>query len=255
MKLVAILRIKDEVLVVRDCLSKLSALTDEIIILDNGSTDGTLAVYREFNKIVKLLNTEGYHEGRDKCLLLEEAKKRNPDWIIWIDGDEVFESHFTREIVEKYMNSRYNKISFKLYNLWLSSTLFRVDGPLFAYTMRAQRDMWRNLPSGYFSPKKMHNGAIRAIPGPTYISPYRLKHFGAFNKTKLQEKYQRYLLEDKSGERSYKHMNPDVKTIRLKLREFKNKHINLIYIVIYKYLTELVRYAMIATTKIKMSLK
>ncbi|MEK9183541.1 MAG: glycosyltransferase, partial [Patescibacteria group bacterium] len=139
MKLVAILRVKDEILWIRECLSKLSELADEIIVLDNGSTDGTLEVISEFNKVVKILHTEGYHEGRDKCLLLEEAKKRTPDWIIWIDGDEVFEKHFTRAVIDSYMKSRYNKILFKLCHFWLNKEYFRIDGPLFAYTVGPQR--------------------------------------------------------------------------------------------------------------------
>jgi len=89
MKIVAILRIKNEILVINKCLAKLSELVDEIIVLDNGSTDGTQNVYVNFPKITKILHTEGYDEGRDKVMLLDEARKTNPDWILWIDGDEV----------------------------------------------------------------------------------------------------------------------------------------------------------------------
>lgn len=238
MKLVAILRVKDEILCIRECLSKLSSLADEIVILDNGSTDGTLEALGEFNKIVKILHTEGYHEGRDKCLLLEEAKKRNPDWILWIDGDEVFEKHFTRLIIEQYMNSKYNKILFKLCHLWLSKEYYRIDGPLFAYTVGSQRSMWKNMPNTHFSPRKMHNGDIRGIERLIYISPYRLKHYGCADKKKMREKYDRYKVVDDTGERTYEHMNPNAKVIRLKFWEFDNYFINLIYILIYKYVTD-----------------
>ena len=104
MKLIAILRIKDQILTIDECLSKLSTIADSIIILDNGSTDGTLKKYKNYPKVIDIIQTIGYDEGRDKIILLEEAKNASPDWILWIDGDEVFEDHFTREVAEKYMN-------------------------------------------------------------------------------------------------------------------------------------------------------
>ena len=245
MKLVAILRVKDEILCVRDCFSKLSELVDEIVILDNGSTDGTIEAFDKFDKIVKIIHTEGYHEGRDKCLLLEEAKKRNPDWILWIDGDEIFEKNFTRSVIDEYMESKYNKILFKLCHFWLSKEYFRINGPLFAYTVGPQRSMWRNAPDTHFSSRKMHNGDIRGINGPFYVSPYRLKHYGCVNKEKMKEKYDRYKAVDDTGERNYEHMNPDARAIRLKFREFDNYFVNLIYISIYKYITNIIHYSIL----------
>ena len=240
MKLVAILRVKDEILCIKECLSKLSSLADEIVILDNDSTDGTLETFSEFPKIVKILHTEGYHEGRDMCLLLEEAKKRNPDWMLWIDGDEIFEKHFTRSVIDGYMKSKYNQIKFKLCHFWLSKEYFRLDAFFFSYTMGPQRSMWRNLPSAYFSSRKMHHGDIRGISGNAYISPYRIKHFGCIDRKKMQEKYERYVAVDDTNERTYKWLDPNAKVIKIKFVEFKNKLTNKIYILIYKYITDLI---------------
>ena len=116
MKLVSILRIKDQIQTIDECLTKLSELVDEIIVLDNCSTDGTFDVYKKYPKIIEILQTVGFDEGRDKIMLLDAAKKRSPDWIMWIDADEVFEKHFTRTIIESYMNSSYNRITFRMCN-------------------------------------------------------------------------------------------------------------------------------------------
>ena len=105
MNLVAILRIKDQAATIDECLSKLSKLADQIIVLDNGSTDGTLEAYRRYPKIVNILHTTGFNEGRDKIMLLDEAKKSKADWILWIDADEIFEEHMTRKVMESYMRS------------------------------------------------------------------------------------------------------------------------------------------------------
>ena len=54
MKLIGIMHVKDAIRTIEECLEKLSSLVDEIIIVDNGSTDGTLETYKKFSKIAKL---------------------------------------------------------------------------------------------------------------------------------------------------------------------------------------------------------
>lgn len=243
MKLTAILRIKDQILTIDDCMQKLSELVDEIIVVDNGSTDGTLERYIAYPKIVKILHTEGYNEGRDKILLLEEAKKSNPDWILWCDADEVFEDHFTREVAEKYMNSSLDRVTFRMCNFWLGKERCIYDGQYYLYNLHPQRSMWRNLPEAHFKDQKLHNGDIRGIEGKTYLSPYRIKHFGYVDRQKMQEKLDRYLLEDTSGIRDYKTFNdPNVPRRTYKFYEFKNKSLNTAYILWYKYMANVLWY-------------
>lgn len=240
MKLVAILRIKNQIQTIDECFSKLSLIADEIIIVDNGSTDGTLEAYKKYPKIVSVLRTEGFDEGRDKIMVLEESKKRNPDWILWIDGDEIFENHFTRAIAEKYMNSNYDRITFRMCNFWLSKELCRYDHEYYLYTLHPQRSMWRNTPGTYFRDRKIHNGDIMGITGKSYISPYRLKHFGYSFREKIEEKIQTYLKADPEGSRDYLNtIDPDLPYKSFRFYEFKNFYINFIYIILYKYFLNL----------------
>ncbi|MDB5266911.1 MAG: glycosyl transferase family 2 [Parcubacteria group bacterium] len=240
MKLLAILRIKDQIATIDGCLSKLSSIADEIILIDNGSTDGTLEKYKAYPKIVKIMYTEGYDEGRDKIMLLEEAKLREPGWILWIDADEVFEDHFTREVAEGYMRSGYNRITFRMCNFWLDTKHCRFDGQYYLYNLHPQRSMWKNVPSAYFRNKKLHNGDIFGVPGKSFLSPYRLKHYGYVDRRKMQEKLDRYLAEDKSGDRDYiKFIDPNLPNRTYVWREFKNKKLNYAYILMYKYICNL----------------
>ncbi len=213
MKLVAMLRIKNEIETIDDCLSNLSPLVDEIVVLDNGSTDGTLEKYNQFKKVIKVIKTEGFDEGRDKILLLNEVKKRNPDWIIWIDGDEVFEKSFTRKEVEKYMKCKHDRVAFRLCHFWLNKTHCRFDGRWFLYSLNPRaRIMWRNIPSTYFDNLKIHNGLIQGINSKILYSPFRVKHFGYINPVKIRTKYNLYTKVDQGKEVGYyDHLNPDAK--------------------------------------------
>lgn len=193
MKLVAMLRIKDEILTIHETLSRLSELVDEIVIVDNGSTDGTLDVYKLFPKVVKVKSTKGFDEGRDKILAHKLARSRNPDWILWVDGDEVIEEFVTRDDLDKLMSSdKYNQILFRMYNFWDSKDTFRVDGKWKRYTSNPQRSMWRNSGNEYFDDLKFHNGNIRIKNPVRKVSEIRIKHFGFIDKEKTEKKYQQY---------------------------------------------------------------
>jgi len=179
MKLVAMLRVKNQILTIHDCLSKLSELVDEIVIVDNGSTDGTLTAYKKYPKIVVVKKTSGYHEGRDKILAHKLAKTRHPDWILWIDADEIFEDSVTRNQLNQYMsNPGLEKVEFRMFNFWRCKTHYRVDGIWRRYTAFPQRHMWKNISNAYFRNLKLHNGGIMGIMGKHTISHIRLKHFG-----------------------------------------------------------------------------
>jgi glycosyltransferase involved in cell wall biosynthesis len=252
MKLVAILRIKDQIQTIDECLTKLSSFTDEIILLDNGSTDGTLEAYAKYPKVTKVLHTTGYDEGRDKIMLLEEAKKSTPDWILWIDADEIFEDHFTREVAESYMNSEFTRVTFRMCNFWLGKERCIYDGQYYLYNLHPQRSMWKNVPEAYFKNQKLHNGDIRGVVGKTYLSPYRLKHYGYVDRAKMQEKLDRYLTEDTSGVRDYKTFNdPNVPRKTYRFYEFKNKTLNTAYILLYKYICNFLWYLERAKRKLQ----
>ena len=64
-------------------LSSIKELSDDIIIVDSGSTDETLSICKEFNCRIIETNWKGYGETKN---LGNQAAKH--DWILSIDADE-----------------------------------------------------------------------------------------------------------------------------------------------------------------------
>jgi glycosyltransferase involved in cell wall biosynthesis len=255
MKLVAILRIKNEILVIREFLERLSKLVDEIVVVDNGSTDGTKEVYKDFSKIASVINTEGFDEGRDKTILLDKAKERKADWIIWLDGDELFEDFVTRDMLLKYMKSGYERIAFRLSHFWLSKKKCRMDGKYFLYSLIPQVRMWRNTPESYFRNVKIHNGDIKGVNGPIFYSPYRIKHYGYIDISKVMEKFNLYSEIDAGGSRTYEHIRPETKTLTFKFIEFKNPFLNDIFVILNRIILDVVWYAARIFIKVRKKIK
>lgn len=236
MKLIAVLRIKNEIDIIDEALNRLSEVADEIIVLDNGSTDGTEKVYANYPKVVEVLKTNDFNEGRDKIMLLESAKKRNPDWIMFLDADEIFEKNFTRAVAEKYMRSDYDMIEFRLCHFWLDKKHCRLfDRKYFLYSLQPLRSMWRNQEPTYYLDKVIHNLNIQGNFKRKYFSPYRLKHYSLIDRERILEKIKLYQSID-GGERDYSHMHPDLKYFTYRFVEFDNQTLNYLFILINKWL-------------------
>ena len=73
---------KDEERNIADCLAS-AAWADEIIVIDSGSTDGTVAIARRYTQNVLELPWRGYGAARNAAL----ARARSP-WVLWLDADE-----------------------------------------------------------------------------------------------------------------------------------------------------------------------
>jgi glycosyltransferase involved in cell wall biosynthesis len=191
-KLVMMLRVKDGIFFVKEWLECFEKLIDEIVVLDNGSTDGTFQALQAHPKVVKMLFTEGYNEGRDKNMLYEAVRKRNPDWCIWLDIDEIFEPELTREHLDKMMASKYvNKYAFRRFHFidreYFAGSLYRLN-----YSSGHDRLMWRENPSGYFQDLIIDSPNVKGISGIKFNTSFRLKHLGYINKELVDKKAEIY---------------------------------------------------------------
>ncbi|GJQ21862.1 MAG: glycosyl transferase [Bacteroidia bacterium] len=92
---------------IRDCLSS-ARWADEIIVVDSGSSDGTVAAAREFSEKVFERPWEGFGASKNFAL----SKARN-DWVFWLDADERITPELAEEI-ELSISKRTDKAGFSV---------------------------------------------------------------------------------------------------------------------------------------------
>lgn len=91
-KLSVILITKNEIRNIRACLASV-AWADEIIVVDSGSTDGTLAVCRELGAQVYQLDWPGFGVQKNRALAYASHA-----WVLSIDADERVTAELRDEI-------------------------------------------------------------------------------------------------------------------------------------------------------------
>lgn len=81
----AVLIVKDEARCIRRCIESIREAVDEIIMLDTGSTDGTLDIVAQFPE-VKVYHYEwDHHFANARNAALQYVTS---DWVFWLDADE-----------------------------------------------------------------------------------------------------------------------------------------------------------------------
>jgi len=121
-KIIAIYRIRNEERWIKKSLESISEICQEIIILDDCSTDNTVEICKKFPNVVEIYERKDelpLDEVRDKKIIWEMAMKRNPDFILKLDGDEVFAPNSKDIIFNEIMNLYPNDLNFSLQLMYI----------------------------------------------------------------------------------------------------------------------------------------
>ncbi|MDH7476622.1 MAG: glycosyltransferase family 2 protein [Microgenomates group bacterium] len=95
LKLSVVSVVKNEEKNLRKTLNSVKDLADEIIVVDNLSTDKTVKIAKKYR--AKIYYYAGQSEGKQKLYGID---KTNNDWILFIDADEIVSSSLKKEIKE-----------------------------------------------------------------------------------------------------------------------------------------------------------
>ncbi len=127
-KIVAILRVRNEELIINDTLNHLSTICDGIICYDDSSTDRTFEILCAHRNVFAVIrNNEWlpnpidriYRETQDRSELLQLAAEYEPEWIFCVDADERFIGDI-REFIYSDKSKDINAIRIQLFDAYIT---------------------------------------------------------------------------------------------------------------------------------------
>ncbi|MCF8567607.1 glycosyltransferase family 2 protein [Alicyclobacillus tolerans] len=207
-RLTAIMQVRNEAnRYLSRVLENLSAFCDDIVIVDDASTDNTADVCKSFPKVTKLVTSNESRFQREwelRTILWQAVSELEPDWVIAVDADELYEQRMQTEVSRLINQDQFDWIGFRFYDFWGCETHYRDDEHWNIHrrhTMTLAR-YFHTYP--YFYPKMEHHVprlplTYSALPG--FHSDVRVKHLGwAGDADERFSKYLRYKERDPNGQ-------------------------------------------------------
>lgn len=96
---------KNEALNIEECLKSVH-FADEIIVVDSGSEDNTVAIAKRYTDKVYVTDWPGYGAQKQRALTLATQ-----EWVLSIDADERVTPELRREILENISNTSFDAFS------------------------------------------------------------------------------------------------------------------------------------------------
>lgn len=90
---------KNEADDIRYCLESIKDITDDIVVYDNGSTDGTQEIVKNFGANLYEGGWEGFGKTKKIAVLLAQN-----DWVLNMDADEAIDDELKQSILNLEMN-------------------------------------------------------------------------------------------------------------------------------------------------------
>jgi glycosyltransferase involved in cell wall biosynthesis len=211
------MRVKNEAAHIHEALERALRLCAHALVFDDHSTDATPEICRVFGDRVTLMPSpfDGLDEARDKNYLLRALIAAAPDWVLWIDGDEVLELSGPEKIRRAVATNRGNvAYSLRIAYVWNHPDRVRIDG---VYGRFFRPSLFRlsgqNLEALHFPEAapgaNFHCGNVpRGLSGGVQSLEVRLKHYGYMLRDQRQAKYRWYNEHDPNNESEdrYRHI-------------------------------------------------
>ena len=180
-------------------------LVDALVVYDDASTDGSYEyLLRHTPHVIRGALNDFANEINHKQRLLDCALTLNPDFILWLDADEVLTKNAQRGLQElcKYcIGNGLDGLKFHELNLWRSHSWRRTDN---AYDDGWFVRLWRITPEIRHGYGKIRRGLHQFPYPPTIhkierVEDVQVLHYGFASDRALAYKYLVYKAHGQSG--------------------------------------------------------
>ena len=128
-KVIAALGIKNEEGFIEKTLNVLNRFCDKIIVVDDHSTDNTESICKSFEKVEWYTNIEHdwkvRSDGQQKTIAIDAIKNHNPDYVLFLDADEIPFRNMP-DFIDN-LDDVINLWKLPFVHLWKYETHYRVD--------------------------------------------------------------------------------------------------------------------------------
>jgi len=178
-------------------------LVDALIVYDDGSTDGSYEyMLTQTPHVIRGYKNDFVNERSHKQVLLQEALKLSPDFILWLDADEVLTanaSEYLQTLCASCIENNNDGVVFHEINLWRSHTWKRLDS---LYNVGWFVRLWRVTPRMCY--EEIQPG-LHQRPYPSSVQrlqwadSVQVLHYGFSSQQRLAHKYLVYQSHGQSG--------------------------------------------------------
>jgi glycosyltransferase involved in cell wall biosynthesis len=184
-------------------IEHIAPLVDAVVVYDDGSTDGSYEYLLAHTPYVfRSPRNDFADEGRHKRLLLEEARRLKPDFILWLDADEVLASEDPEDLQRACAwgeTRSLDGVELHEVNLWRSHSWRRLDSSYdlgwFVRLWRVTPEIrWETLTKGLHQPP--YPSSIRTVDR---YADLKVLHYGFANECNLAHKYLGYRARGQRG--------------------------------------------------------
>ena len=218
-KIVGTYRVKNEERFIEKSLKSVMDICSEIVILADDSTDKTVEICSSFDKVVDIQTQSNLplNEVRDRNFLFQMGLKRNPDFILSVDGDEIFMPNASEILFEELdvLYPKHNVFKFQFLTCWDTVDQIRFDG-IFGNYWQKRLLRTKNQPSDLKFNNTANFGNLHcgSIPKDTVgfddqiRSNVKIFHLASIDQKLRQQKYDYYTKIDANSNLNdgYKHM-------------------------------------------------
>jgi glycosyltransferase involved in cell wall biosynthesis len=177
-KIVGLMQVRNEQILIQQCLKALCFYTDAIVILDDASTDNTLNIIQSLaqechiEKIMRKPEWKGWNEPFNRNNLLAAARSIGGTHMIIIDADEMFSANC---LENDYLRKKIlalkpgDSMGCQWINLWRSLDAYRDDGSV--WVPRDNERIFCDNGTAYYPQGFIHGSPLpRGLNGTYYPS-------------------------------------------------------------------------------------